>query len=413
MISQDAFTKGQALISTIIQKMTNLKASRIRTVSEILMLFISLRGRVNFSQLGRQGDMCEKSYRLHFEKDFDWLSFNKILVEQVCSDQRIIGFDPSYIPKSGKHTPDLGYYYSGVASKYKKGLEIGNISVIDINQNTAYHLEAVQSPKSRKDVIGDTRTLVDHYAELIMYRAETIEKISTVLVVDGYFAKYKFVNPISKETNLEVICRLRDDANLKYLYTGVQKTGRGRKRKYEGKVDVKKIDKRRIKKEFRNKDITIYSGVVYSVGLKRKIKICYVEFFNNEGKVEMYKIFFSTNEKRKGVEILSYYKARFQMEFNFRDGKQYTGLEHGQSRSTKKLHFHFNASLTSVNIAKCILRSNIDKNTSIPLSVGDLKMQLQNRNMLYRIFSIYGFDHKLIKLNNEYKEVLRFGSIAA
>lgn len=413
MISQDAFTEGQALISTIIQKMANLKSSRIKTVTEILMLFISMRGRMNFSQMGRQGEKCEKSYRLHFEKDFDWLDFNSMLVDQVCSDERILGFDPSYIPKSGKQTPDLGYFYSGVASKYKKGLEIGNISVIDINQNTAYHLEAVQSPKSKKEVIGQTKTLVDYYAELIIHRAASLEKISTVLAVDGYFAKNKFVTPICQETNLEIICRLRDDANLKYLFTGIQKTGRGRKRKYDGKVDVKKIDKRRIKKEFSNEEIAIYSGLVFSVGLKRKVKLCYVEFFNQEGEVEMYKIFFSTNEQRSGIEILSYYKARFQMEFNFRDGKQYTGLEQGQARSKKKLHFHFNASLTSVNIAKCIVRNNVDVNTSIPLSVGDLKIQLQNRNILYRIFSIYGFDHKLIKLNTEYQKILKFGTIAA
>lgn len=413
MISQDAFTRGASLITTIIQKMTNLKASRIKTVTEILMLFLCLRGRVNFSQMGRQGQMCEKSYRLHFEKEFDWLSFNKILVEDFCSNEVILGFDPSYIPKSGKHTPDLGYYYSGVASKYKKGLEIGNISVIDIKQNTAYHLEAVQSPKSKKDVIGDSKTLVDHYAELILQRAETLETISKILAVDGYFAKQKFISPIVEQTNLEVICRLRDDANLKYLFTGTQKSGRGRKRKYDGKIDVKNLDKQRIKKEFENKEIAIYSGVVYSVGLKRNIKLCYVEFFNKEGGVKMYKIFFSTNEQRSGVELLAYYKARFQMEFNFRDGKQYTGLEQGQSRSKKKMHFHYNASLTSVNIAKCILRQKVDKNTSIPLSVGDLKIQLQNRNMLYRIFSIYGFDHKLIKFERAYEEILKFGSIAA
>ncbi len=171
MISQDAFTEGQALIFTILQKMTNLKASRIKRVTEILMLFISMRGGMNFSQMGRQGEMCEESYRLHFKKALDWLSFNKLLVQQVCSDVGIIGFDPSYIPKSSKHTPDLGYYYSGVASKYKKGLEIGNISDMDIHQNTAYYLEALQSPKSKKDVIGNKKTLVDHYAERL-YKEE-------------------------------------------------------------------------------------------------------------------------------------------------------------------------------------------------------------------------------------------------
>lgn len=94
----------------------------------------------------RQGEKCEKSYRLHFEKDYDWLNFNSELIFEYCSEERIIGFDTSYISKSGKHTPGLGKFYSGVAGGYKKGLEIGNLAIIDVKQNTAYHLESVTTP---------------------------------------------------------------------------------------------------------------------------------------------------------------------------------------------------------------------------------------------------------------------------
>ena len=38
-----------------------------------------------------------------------------------------IAFDPSYIYKTGKHTPGLGYFWSGCASKTKWGLEIGGV----------------------------------------------------------------------------------------------------------------------------------------------------------------------------------------------------------------------------------------------------------------------------------------------
>jgi hypothetical protein len=34
-----------------------------------------------------------------------------------------------------------------------------------------------------------------------------------------------------------VISRLRDDADLQYIFLGEQKKGKGRKRKYEGKID--------------------------------------------------------------------------------------------------------------------------------------------------------------------------------
>ena len=153
--------------------------------------------------------------------------------------------------------------------------------------------------------------------------------------------------------------------------------------------------------------------IVYSVGLKRKIKVSFAEFLDGQGKLKTRKIYFSTNLERSGIEIYKFYKARFQMEFIFRDSKQYTGLQHCQSRSEKKLNFHFNASMSSINIAKCILRFGVDKNTAIPLSIGDLKIKFQNRNMLYRIFSIYGFDHKLIKINKQYLQILKYGNIAA
>ena len=59
--------------------------------------------------------------------------------------------------------------------------------------------------------------------------------------MDGYFAKQDFVLPILKETNLEIISKLRTDADLRYLYEG-QPTGRkGRPKEYEGKADVKHI----------------------------------------------------------------------------------------------------------------------------------------------------------------------------
>jgi hypothetical protein len=54
------------------------------------------------------------------------------------------------------------------------------------------------------------------------------------LAVDGFYAKTKFVDGVV-ELDLAVISKLRSDADLRYLYTGVQKP-RGTKRKYDGKV---------------------------------------------------------------------------------------------------------------------------------------------------------------------------------
>lgn len=50
----------------------------------IVLLILSMRGRINFVQLQRQGKMNEKSYRNQFEKPFDWLCLNKHLVDEIC-----------------------------------------------------------------------------------------------------------------------------------------------------------------------------------------------------------------------------------------------------------------------------------------------------------------------------------------
>ena len=38
-----------------------------------------------------------------------------------------------------------------------------------------------------------------------------------------------------------VVSRLRDDADLQYVFSGKQHKGRGRKKKYDGKIDFKKL----------------------------------------------------------------------------------------------------------------------------------------------------------------------------
>ena len=69
--------------------------------------------------------------------------------------------------------------------------------------------------------------------------------------------------------------------------------------------------------------------------------------------------------------------------------------------------------MSAVSIAKTILRKGVPKNESISLCITDVKTELQNRIMLKRIFSIYGFDHNLIKIDDVYKQVLDYGKIAA
>ena len=212
---------------------------------------------------------------------------------------------------------------------------------------------------------------------------------------------------------MEFISRLRVDANLRYLYNGSQKAGRGRKKKFAGKVNTKKIDKRRVKQMYEDEEIRVYSLIVNSVNLKRNILLVCVEYLNSLGNVTNMSMYFSTNLERDAMQVVRYYKARFQMEFNFRDAKQFTGLTNCQARAEEKLHFHFNATLTAVNIGKGIARKGIDKNRSIPISIWDVKTELSNHLLLNFIFLKFGIDPNLQKNKSSINEILDFGKIAA
>ena len=414
MKTTEAFTRGKNLIGSILHKMSDIDKWQFNFMNHIFLMCLSMQGRFNFQQMSREGDFHEQTYRNNFGKQFDFMKFNIELVERVCSDETIIAFDPSYIGKSGKYTPGLGYFYSGCAGRYKKGLEIGGIAAIDIKQNTAYHLEAVQSPAAKKEkVVGYDYSLVNHYVDLIVQRAPELQAVSDILVADGYFSKFKFVQKICDQTNLRFISRLRDDANLNYLYTGKQKSGRGRPKQYDGKVDMNTIDKRRFKKTYSDSEIIIYGARVYSISLKRIIKAAYTEFLDENGKVCVTKMFFTTDIDMDAYDVIRHYRSRYQIEYLYRDSKQFTGLEHCQARDEQKLHSHFNTCLTAVSIGKVLLRNQGENDKTMRLSISDIKTELRNRNMVCRIFSMYGLDQNLIKKQPTYSKLLNFGKIAA
>jgi len=81
------------------------------------------------------------------------------------------------------------------------------------------------------------------------------------------------------------------------------------------------------------------------------------------------------------LDVLEYYHCRFQMEFNFRVAKQAAGLNQCQARDLDKLNFHFNASLTTINVVKAIHLSD-ENNRNKPFLISDYKVLYHNAFIL-------------------------------
>ncbi len=408
--TKKASNKSQALAGKLLNKMEGLSKPRKNFILSTMILFLSMRGRYNFKGMERYGSYSEKSYRLHFEKGFDFFKFNAELYKLKLSNNCIVAFDPSYLPKSGKHTPHKGTFYSGCLGRARGGIEIGGLAVVDLTHNTAFNLEAIQTP-SPKELKAKGLSLVDYYAQLIVDRSKQIREISKYLAVDGYFAKLKYIDKIKNSTDLEIICKLRQDANLKYLYKGPKRKGKGRPKKHDGKVDTKSIDKRRFKEIFRDETVILFQAIVWSVSLKRNINVVYAEFLDDGKPTKRYALLFSTDLELDGISIYKFYKGRFQIEFLFRDAKQFTGLTHCQARSENKLYFHFNIALTTTGLAKAAHYLEKEKDKSF--SLADIKTSYFNELMLDLFLSNFQIDTELKKNKQAIKSILEFGKIAA
>ena len=121
---------------------------------EILLLYMTIQRKINFTQMERYGTHCEQTYRTNFNhgcaKCIDWVKFNLALCRRFLNMDGLlaIAIDPSYISKSGKKTPHIGTYWSGCASSMKHGLEIMGLALVDVYANSCMMLCAHQIPST-------------------------------------------------------------------------------------------------------------------------------------------------------------------------------------------------------------------------------------------------------------------------
>jgi hypothetical protein len=402
-----AFDKMKHLVIASLQKNGIINKPDFKFMLSLFEVWLSLPVRYTMLNLSRFGNYCEKSIRLHMEKEFDFPGFNRQLIKSHCSKELIAAFDPAYLPKSGRHTPGLGRWWSGSANKALKGLEIGCLAIVDTVSETAMSLKTVQTP-AKKVLDEKNWTMINHYVDVIKSQMEQLKDMVQYLAVDGYFMKKDFIQPLIT-SGLHIITKMRPDANLQYLYTGPKKPGRGRPKLYDSKVNCSNPDKRRIREFAVDNDAIYYSGIVYSAILKQLVRIVYVE----HRETDRYEILLCTDTALNPASILRYYRLRFQIEFLIRDAKQHAGLEQCQARSENKLAFHFNMAFTTVSIAKATFWLRLPQQKRGTFSMRNIKLAYYNKFLADRIFANLGLDLSCRKIRHLYHKCLNTGALAA
>ena len=401
----------------------------------LVILFTTIlvvRGKVNFRNLSRYSDRSEKTYARQFAQAFDFVAFNRQLLNETIGTQgaRVVAFDPSFIAKAGKKTYGRDFFWNGAHQRAEKGLEVSVLSIVDLESNTGFTLSARQtaptedpppspSPKrkpaqrrkkARRTLEEEEETRIDRYLHHLSAVAPALLPPENHVAVDGYFAKQKWVAGV-EELGLHTIGKLRGDANMRFFDTGPKRArGQGRQKTYAGKVDWQDLqDFDWVSSE---DGIDLYTQVLNHRSLKRTLRVVVV-LDQRDPKHPRYALLFSTDLTLDAQTIYRAYKARFQIEFIFRDAKQFTGLTDCQARDADRLHFHFKASLTALNIAKSEqLQAHVGSEPMVN-SIASVKAEYFNEHYLQVIFSMLALGQTSMKNSPAYQFLRAYGKIAA
>ncbi len=328
-----------------------------------------------------------------------WLFFRTHLFEP--DDVYLLAGDETIVTKAGKHTPGLDRFFASLYGKPVPGLAFFALSFISIKHRRSFPIAVEQVVRT-----ADEKAATQHKAakptakrkpgrpkgstakaspnlspelsriqRLILSLLERIGSVVplTYLVLDGHFGNAAALQ-MTRECNLQLISKLRADSALYLPYDGPY-AGRGPKRIYGDKLNPRAIPERYLRHTHVEQDI---QSCTYQFQARHKtftapLNVACIVKTNLKTHAQAHVLLFSSDLGLCCDKLVDYYCLRFQLEFNFRDAKQYWGLEDFMTTHPTRVETAANLSLFMVNLVERLLGEL--RRTQPEMSVLDLKAQ--------------------------------------
>jgi len=405
------------IVTDILKQMPTVRQPQRKFLTVLFATILALRGRVTGRNLRRYCTYSERTIARQFRAAFAWPDFHERVITAALDPRSEVlsAQDASFIPKSGKQTFGLGHFFNGCANRAERGLEISTLAVVDVTRRCAFTLAVSQTPpgedKPRRPQ-AEEETRIDFYKQQLRDQRARLPERVKYHCVDGYFAKKKYIDEVVA-LKLHPITKLRADADCRFLYTGPHPQRRGAKRKYEGKVNFQDLHRfEDLGTLEAHAHVHLYTTTVWHVSLKRTLRVVVLVNRKDPAKPR-YIVLASTDLELEGRKLVEYYIARFQIEFLFRDSKQFTGLVDCQARAKTVLDFHFNAALATLNLARAEeLRAQTDQSPQV-FSMASCKQRHFNERLLNVFIENLALDPTWVKNHPTYEELRTYGAIAA
>jgi putative transposase len=366
-------------------------ATTLRQLSRIVWAILVMSGRVTMLGISRwagPGGSYRTVQRL-FSQVLPWAVLFWVFFRQHVyrpDEVYLLAGDEVVATKAGTHTHGLDRFFSSLYGKPVPGLAFFTLSLVSTQQRRSFPIRVEQvvrsaaekaaskakadakpqtpatakrrpgRPKGRKQTPKADVTLTPELLRITGMLDALLKLIAgflplTYLLLDGHFGNHNALH-MARQSNLHLISKLRYDAALYLPYTGPY-AGRGPHRKYGSKLDDDNMPAQYLKETTVEGHIQtrLYQAQLLHKEFAQPLNVVLIAKTNLHTQARAHVLLFSSDLELAYAPLVDYYSLRFQIEFNFRDAKQYWGLEDFMNVTPTAVTNAANLSLFMVNVS--------------------------------------------------------------
>lgn len=441
-----------------------LESTTWRRLTVIVPAMLAMTGRVTMLGLSRwtgQGGSYRTIQRFFTTNiawcQLHWACFYHWFVEgDADADVHLVVGDETVVTKSGRTTFGLDRFFSSIFGKPVPGVSFFALSLVSVKKRRAFPLLIQQlfrshteeddgtapsektrtssgkavtpeptakkktrtkgRPKGRRNTNKAEIALSPYLCKIQDMVTRLLQRVGdrltlTHLVLDGAFG-HNAALQMARRCNLHLVSKLHANSALYFPYAGAY-SGRGPRKKYGKKLNDGNPPQQSLKTRTTERGI---QTDVYQMPMRHKLfpqtlNVVLLVKTNLTTHKCAHVILFSSDLTLSYETLIDYYRLRFHIEFNFRDAKQYWGLEDFMNVNEQPLTNAVNMAFFMVNVSYALRQTC--RHIREDYSVEDLKAHFRGLKYVEETLKLLPEKPAPILIQHISEEIAKIGSIHA
>ena len=443
-----------------------LDRTTVRRLTVIVPAMLAMTGRVTMLGISRwaaKGGSYRTIQRFFTTRiawgQVHWLCFRHWFLNAADSAVYIFAGDETVVTKAGKKTFGLDKFFSSIFGKPVPGLSFFAWSLINVKQRHSFPLLIRQLFRSHKEKesaaaasSSSSYKTTGAFGKAAKKRGKTNKKKRkgkgrpkgskntnkadvklsaylleiqdmlkslrqrigntlslTYVVLDGAFG-HNYALQMVRRCGMHLISKLQCNSALYFQYTGPY-GGRGPRKKYGKKINYAELPQQYLKHSFTEHAVRteIYQMPMLHKLFPHVLNIVIIVKINVETQAMAHVVLFSSDLSLSYDTLIEYYKLRFHIEFNFRDAKQYWGLEDFMNIKEQPLTNAVNLAFFMVNLSQALLQKF--RKAQPRFSIEDLKAHYRGLKYVEETLKLLPEKPDQILIQHISDEIAKIGSI--